>query len=151
MSCRALLAWALVSLFVVVTGADASLVDARGVPSDASGYTSVDASAVNCAAVFPGVSRGCCEALASNSTSDALASRRPLTRMAYASGTSLPYDAGHYHVCVHTPNAAYFLVGWHVGGAYPRRRARPLPPPPPAAKPTWRPSSARTPPRPPPP
>ena len=118
MSCRALLAWALVSLFVVVTGADASLVDARGVPSDASGYTSVDASAVNCAAVFPGVSRGCCEALASNSTSDALASRRPLTRMAYASGTSLPYDAGHYHVCVHTPNAAYFLVGWHVGGGH---------------------------------
>lgn len=116
MSSRALLAWALASVFVVLTSADASLVDARGVPSGASGHASVDASAVNCAAVFPGVSRGCCEALASNSTSDSPASRRPLTRMAYASGTSLPYDAGHYHVCVHTPDAAYFLVGWHVGG-----------------------------------
>ena len=69
---------------------------------------------MNCSAVFPGVNDGCCHALASNSSSDLPASRRPLARMAYASGKSVPYDAGHYHVCTHTSHAAFFLVSWHL-------------------------------------
>lgn len=70
--------------------------------------------AINCTAVFPGVTVGCCHALASNASSDLPASQRPLARMAYASGKSLPYDAGHYHTCTHTSDAAYFLLGWHI-------------------------------------
>ena len=36
--------------------------------------------------------------------------------MAYASGSSLPYDAGHYTTCVNTEGAGYFTLAWHVDG-----------------------------------
>ena len=72
----------------------------------------------DCAATFPGVSETCCVALSADASSDAPASRRPLTRMAYASGKSPPYDAGHYGTCVHTPDASYFLVAWHADSLF---------------------------------
>lgn len=101
-------------VFLLICGfashADAAGATAAHPPNPGGG----DDPAVNCTAVFPGVAVGCCHALAFNASSDLPASRRPLARMAYASGKSLPYDAGHYHTCLHTADAAYFLLGWHV-------------------------------------
>jgi len=75
-----------------------------------------DVGLTNCSAVMPGINLGCCHSLlvSNASSTDLPASRRPLTRMAYASGKSLPYDAGHYHTCKNTDGAAYFLLGWHI-------------------------------------
>ena len=97
--------------------ADEKVFSAGAYPTQVGGHGGVlsgRANDVNCSALFPGVSSGCCHAIASNASSGLPASRRPLARMAYASGTSLPYDAGHYHTCTHTSGAAYFLLGWHI-------------------------------------
>lgn len=69
---------------------------------------------LNCTAVFPGVSTRCCLSLSPGSIRVAPTTYRPLTRMAYASGTSLSYHPGHFQACAHTKDAAYFLLGWHL-------------------------------------
>ena len=78
--------------------------------------TSDSGASLDCASVFPNVSVACCESLSPGNASSTGAGLvdRPLARMAYASGRSLPYDAGHFHACVHTPEASYYLLSWHL-------------------------------------
>ena len=99
----------LVVLFVILGSAQGG--------DGSEGTSAVPSSApVDCAAVFPGINEACCGALSSNASSHLPMVRRPLARMAYASGSSLPYDAGHYTTCVNTEGAGYFTLSWHIDG-----------------------------------
>ncbi len=89
---------------------------ARGGDGSEGGFADPSSGSVDCAAVFPGIDEACCRALSSNASSHLPMVRRPLARMAYASGSSLPYDAGHYTTCVNTEGAGYFTLAWHVDG-----------------------------------
>ena len=89
---------------------------ARGGDGSEGGFADPSSGSVDCAAVYPGIDEACCRALSSNASSHLPMVRRPLARMAYASGSSLPYDAGHYTTCVNTEGAGYFTLAWHVDG-----------------------------------
>ena len=79
--------------------------------------TSDSGASLDCASVFPNVSVACCESL---SPRQRVVDGRGGSWTArsrgwpYASGRSLPYDAGHFHACVHTPEASYYLLSWHL-------------------------------------
>ena len=100
--------WRLAVIILLLVGS------ARG--GDGSEGGSASSGSVDCAAVYPGIDEACCRALSSNASSHLPMVRRPLARMAYASGSSLPYDAGHYTTCVNTEGAGYFTLAWHVDG-----------------------------------
>ena len=107
---RAMAAASRVALVFAVLSLAASSASTADVVASESEKAGAPAGGGDCAATFPGVSETCCVALSADASSDAPASRRPLTRMAYASGKSPPYDAGHYGTCVHTPDAALSLI-----------------------------------------
>ena len=115
---RAMAAASRVALVFAVLSLAASSASTADVVASESEKAGPPAGGGDCAATFPGVSETCCVALSADASSDAPASRRPLTRMAYASGKSPPYDAGHYGTCVHTPDASYFLVAWHADSLF---------------------------------
>ena len=115
---RAMAAASRVALVFAVLSLAASSASTADVVASESEKAGAPAGGGECAATFPGVSETCCVALSADASSDAPASRRPLTRMAYASGKSPPYDAGHYGTCVHTPDASYFLVAWHADSLF---------------------------------